>query len=92
MATQMMNHEAAGAAIKARRELLGLSREALGAAAGGVSCSTIRRVEREEVRSHPSTLAALTRALDAVDANAPSDQLGASLENSGWQARHEDQV
>jgi len=52
--------------IEARRQSLGLSREALGAAAGGVSSSTIRRIERGVVQPHPSTLAALAYALDAA--------------------------
>ena len=66
MTSQMTPYAAVGTAIKAQRQALGLSREALGAIAGGVSSSTIRRVERETVAPHPSTVAALTRALDAV--------------------------
>jgi predicted transcriptional regulator len=52
--------------IESRRQGLGLSREALGAAAGGVSSSTIRRIERGVVQPHPSTIAALIQALDAA--------------------------
>jgi predicted transcriptional regulator len=54
-----------GQALRRWRESLGLSREALGAAAGGVSCSTIVRVEAGEVKPHPATLSALIRALSA---------------------------
>jgi transcriptional regulator with XRE-family HTH domain len=45
------------------RKARGLSRERLGAAAGGVSAATIRRTERGETRPHPRTLAALAAAL-----------------------------
>lgn len=51
-------------ALEVRRHALGLSREALGAAAGGVSANTIRRIERGVVRPHRSTVAALIAALD----------------------------
>ena len=60
---QMLAHPG-GAALEQWRLALGLSREGLGAAAGGVSSSTIRRIERGEVRPHPSTLAALLGALE----------------------------
>jgi transcriptional regulator with XRE-family HTH domain len=49
--------------LAARRRARGLSRERLGAAAGGVSAATIRRTERGETRPHPRTLAALAEAL-----------------------------
>jgi len=55
-----------GAALESRRLSLGLSREALGAAAGGLASATIRRVERGEVTPHPSTLAAMRAALRAA--------------------------
>jgi predicted transcriptional regulator len=53
-----------GPAIAARRQLLGLSREELGARADGVSVSAIRRIELGLVEPHRSTVAALIRALD----------------------------
>ena len=55
---------ALGDVLAERRQALGLSREALGAAAGGVSSSTIRRIEHGRVRPHPSTVGALVAALD----------------------------
>ncbi len=67
MTKQMKDQRPVGAEIKARRLALKLSREALGAAAGGVSSSTVRRVEFATVHPHPSTIAALKQALDAAD-------------------------
>jgi transcriptional regulator with XRE-family HTH domain len=68
MAMQTTHQATVGTALRARREALKLSREALGAAAGGVSSSTIRRVELGTVRPHPSTISALAQALEAADA------------------------
>ena len=52
-----------GAALKARRTALGLSRERLGAAAGGISSATIRRAEMGTVTPNPATITALALAL-----------------------------
>jgi hypothetical protein len=52
-----------GAAVEARRLELGLSREGLGFAAGGVCSSTIRRIERNIGTPNRSTSAALARVL-----------------------------
>lgn len=70
-----------GPALERWRVSLGLSREALGAAAGGIASATIRRVEREEVRPHPSTVAALVAALNTrsaalATADRPSEHSG----------------
>ena len=56
-----------GATIEQRRLAAGLSRERLGAAAGGVASATIVRVERGLVNPHPRTLAALLAALDEAE-------------------------
>jgi ribosome-binding protein aMBF1 (putative translation factor) len=56
-----------GAAIKARRVDLDWSCETLGRAANGISAGTIRRIEREEVRPHPATIAHLNRALTLAE-------------------------
>ncbi len=53
-----------GARVLERRHALGLSREALGAAAGGVSSATVYRIELGRVRPHPSTVRALLTALE----------------------------
>lgn len=45
------------------REERDLSREALGAAAGGISSATIARIERGQVKPFRSTVAALALAL-----------------------------
>ena len=60
----MTAHVADKSPLRERREKLGLSREALGAAAGGVSSATIQRIEGRKVRPQRSTLAALANALD----------------------------
>jgi transcriptional regulator with XRE-family HTH domain len=65
MTVQMIGRPPDGAALKQWRLSIGLSREALGAAAGGVSSATVRRIEHGEVRPHPSTVAALLGALRA---------------------------
>jgi hypothetical protein len=50
--------------LEARRLALGLSREALGQRAGGLASTTIRRLERGQVRRpHRVTVGALARAL-----------------------------
>ena len=67
MATQMMVHSVDGTELEQRRLALGLSREALGAAAGGISSATVKRVERGEVRPQPSTLSAITAALERAE-------------------------
>jgi len=54
----------AGGGLLELRLARGYSRERLGAAAGGISVSTIRRVERGIGTPHPVTLQALARALD----------------------------
>lgn len=56
-----------GATIEARRLGLGVSRDELGAKAGGVNPSTIWSLERERRRPHRSTLAAIVRALDELE-------------------------
>lgn len=55
-------HSLAG--LRAHREAAGLSRQALAEAAGGISLSTIWRIEHNEGRPHRSTLRALARVLD----------------------------
>lgn len=82
MPTQMKAQSAVGSAIQAARQSLGLSREALGAAAGGVSSSTIRRVEHGVVTPHPSTLAALQPRRDGRRLLFKRDELDAYLEAS----------
>lgn len=52
-----------GIALRARRDALALSRERLGARAGGISSATIARIERGAVTPHPATVAALAMAL-----------------------------
>jgi DNA-binding XRE family transcriptional regulator len=49
--------------LEQRRLALGYSRERLGAAAGGISSATVRRIERALVSPHPTTRRALARAL-----------------------------
>jgi transcriptional regulator with XRE-family HTH domain len=56
--------EAIGPALKLARLSRGLSREQLGVLAGGVSASSVGRIERSQVRAHRSTLSALVQALD----------------------------
>jgi transcriptional regulator with XRE-family HTH domain len=46
------------------RRAAGHSRESLGAAAGGVSAATVKRIERGQVQPHRSTIAALANALN----------------------------
>ena len=75
MPTQIVT---SGSALRAWRESLGLTRQALAELAGGVHISTIVRVEAGEVRPHPRTLAALVGALSAR-----SGALGARNENDG---------
>jgi len=65
MTVQMISRTPDGAALKQWRLSVGLSREALGAAAGGISSATVRRIEHAEVRPHPSTVVALLNALKA---------------------------
>jgi transcriptional regulator with XRE-family HTH domain len=61
----MMNQAADGIMqpLQVRRLTLGLSRERLGAAAGGISQNTVYRIEHGLVNPHPATRAALARAL-----------------------------
>jgi transcriptional regulator with XRE-family HTH domain len=75
MATQTIGH--AQSTLSRRRRELGWSRERLGARAGGVSSSTIKRIERHEVVPHPSTVAALAGALGC----APEDLLAPAEAN-----------
>ena len=56
-----------GQEVEQRRRAAGLSRERLGAAAGGVVSATIVRIERGAVKPHPRTLAALLAALDEAE-------------------------
>jgi predicted transcriptional regulator len=65
--------QALGAALHARRLNVGLSREALGQRAGGISSSTVRRVEDGVVVPHPATVAALDRALANAERAAKRD-------------------
>jgi predicted transcriptional regulator len=77
MTGQMMTQPCDGAALEKWRRSLGMSREALGAAAGGIASATVKRVERGEVRPHPSTIAALVTALDrATNAQRPDGNRG----------------
>jgi transcriptional regulator with XRE-family HTH domain len=71
--------------VESRRRAAGLSRERLGAAAGGISSATVRRIERGLVTPHPATVSALARALDCEprdidpkNANAPGGEPDAS--------------
>ena len=59
-----------GERIEQRRHALEMSRETLGAAAGGIASSTVHRVERGLVKAHPRTIAALTQALDRAEQEA----------------------
>jgi transcriptional regulator with XRE-family HTH domain len=61
----MLSEQSVGQALRLLRQLRGLTRQELGARAGGVAISTVARIERGEVEPHPSTLAALTRVLNA---------------------------
>jgi transcriptional regulator with XRE-family HTH domain len=61
MTTQMIRRSADD--LLRRRLALGYSRERLGAAAGGISSATVKRVERGLVSPHPATLTALAQAL-----------------------------
>jgi transcriptional regulator with XRE-family HTH domain len=68
--------------LEQRRRARGLSREALGALAGGVSSSTIFRIERGQVTPNRATLALLAGALgcegsDLTHSDAPG-RTGAS--------------
>jgi transcriptional regulator with XRE-family HTH domain len=63
MTAQMIKHRADGLEVQRRRLALGYSRERLGAAADGISSATVRRIECGLVRPHPSTRAAIARAL-----------------------------
>jgi DNA-binding XRE family transcriptional regulator len=60
---QMKHPNPVVTALQERREELDMSREALGVAAGGISSTTIWRMENGTVRPHRSTVAALARAL-----------------------------
>lgn len=63
----MLTHGVDGAEIERRRRAIGLSRERLGAAAGGIASATVVRIERGLVKSHPSTIAALLAALEGAE-------------------------
>jgi predicted transcriptional regulator len=74
---QMTPHTSVGPGLRARRESLGLSREALGAAAGGISSATIARAEAGTVKPHRATMTALARALGCdVEAIVPTTSEG----------------
>ncbi len=78
MTTHMIDHTATCRAddprpLEQRRLALGYSRERLGAAAGGISSATVKRVERGLVKPHPATRAALARALGCRIADLFSD-------------------
>lgn len=64
----MIGQRPDGPELERWRKSLGLSREALGAAAGGIASATVKRVERGEVKPQPSTLSALVGALSARSA------------------------
>jgi predicted transcriptional regulator len=66
MTRQMITHGVDGNTLKRWREACGLSRERLGAAAGGISSATVKRIEQGTVRPHASTVAALTAALTEI--------------------------
>lgn len=68
MTSQMLVRPAVnGSALEQRRLALGLSREALGARAGGIASATVRRLEKCEVRPHPSTVVAILAASDEAE-------------------------
>lgn len=60
---QMQHHEADVSPLRKVRQARGLTQEALGVAAGGVSRATIIRIEAGVVQPYRSTLSALARAL-----------------------------
>jgi transcriptional regulator with XRE-family HTH domain len=86
---------AVGSPLRERREALELSREALGAAAGGISSTTIWRLENGTVRPHRSTLAAIARALGVTAEDITPTKSGGSptkataAEKRGKAPRHE---
>jgi predicted transcriptional regulator len=57
--------------LEARRTALRISREVLGVAAGGISSSTIKRIERGEVKPNQTTVRALVSALAEIEATRP---------------------
>jgi DNA-binding XRE family transcriptional regulator len=63
MTLHMIVHAPDETPLEQRRLALGYSRERLGAAAGGVSSATVRRIERGLVNPHQITRLALARAL-----------------------------
>jgi transcriptional regulator with XRE-family HTH domain len=75
--TKHMNDHANGLSpLEQRRLAAGYSRERLGAAAGGISSATVKRVERGLVRPYPATLTALAKALSCkVEDLRPPGQL-----------------
>ena len=85
MTLQMISRAADRAAgLERRRLALGYSRERLGAAAGGISSATVRRVERGLVRPHPATRAALARALGCeVEDIFPANEIEAQASKEG---------
>lgn len=92
----MKAHGLDGATFESHRLALGLSREALGAEAGGISSSTIRRIERGTVSPHRSTVAALARALGfprdtvpALNDERPQEDTRAAVTNSARHGRNE---
>jgi predicted transcriptional regulator len=73
----MITHAPDGSSLERRRLALGLSREALGAAAGGIASATVQRIERGHVRPHPSTLSAIIAALSVRETLlTPQDENG----------------
>jgi transcriptional regulator with XRE-family HTH domain len=58
-----MHVQAQTHSLEVRRRAARLSRERLGALADGISAVTVWRIERRLVQPHPSTVAALARAL-----------------------------
>lgn len=88
-----MKQEAADG-LEGLRRVRGLSREALGARAGGISAATIWRIERGICRPHRSTIAALACALgcevhdlDSKDRSSPAEGPGSKTQmtDSGGQ-------
>jgi predicted transcriptional regulator len=74
----MVTPAPSGPALRAWRESLALSRQALAELAGGISTTTIVRIEAGEVSPHPRTIQALVGALRARSA-----ALAAYNENDG---------
>lgn len=64
--------------LRARRQLAGITQEAL-AKAAGVSVDTLHRAERGEGSRFPLTMAALLKAMARLERKADKDRLRAAL-------------